>query len=158
MLRVHESETASGRQQVWMLSRNCVLTPRQVAAFYLSLVIASACIASVFLYRGVWMILPFSLIEMVAVGVALLVYARHAIDGDRVSLGRDALEIESIDGSRRLSMRFDPRAARVELEDRPRGQVSVVARGQRVTVGRSVCERERRRFAGELRRALSRAA
>jgi uncharacterized membrane protein len=158
MLRVHESETATGRQLVWMLSRNCALTPAQVGAFYLSLVIASTCIASVFLVRGVWMILPFSLLEMVAVGVALLVYARHAIDSDRVSLGHDALEIESIDGKNRVLLRFDPRAARVEVEDRPRGQVSVVARGERVAIGRFVCERERRRFARELRRALMLAA
>jgi uncharacterized membrane protein len=86
------------------------------------------------------------------------VYARHAIDSDRVSLGHDALEIESIDGKNRVLLRFDPRAARVEVEDRPRGQVSVVARGERVAIGRFVCERERRRFARELRRALMLAA
>jgi uncharacterized membrane protein len=138
-----------------MLSRNCALTPRQVGAFYLSLVVASFCIATVFLLRGAWMILPFSLIEMLALGVALMIYARHAIDGDRVTLGRDALEIESIDGTRRRLTRIDPRAARVEMEARPRGELAVVARGERIAVGRFVCEQERRRFARELRQALS---
>jgi len=142
-------------QQVWMLSRNCALTPRQVGAFYLSLVAASLAIATVFLLRGVWMILPFSLIEMTALGAALLIYARHATDGDRVSLRRDALEIESVDGNRHRITRFDPRSARVEMDARPRAELAVVARGERVRVGRFVDERERRRFARELRQALS---
>jgi uncharacterized membrane protein len=157
MLRVHESETASGIQRVWMLSRNCALTPRQLGLFYLSLVCASACIATVFLVRGAWMILPFSVIEMTALGVALLVYARHAVDGDRVSLDRDLLEIVSVDGNAREITRLDPRAARVEMDARPRAGLSVVARGKRVAVGRCVSERERRRFARELRQALARA-
>jgi uncharacterized membrane protein len=155
MLRVHESETASGRQRVWMLSRNCALTPRQLGAFYLSLVAASIAIATVFLLRGAWMILPFSLIEMAALGAALLIYARHAVDCERVSLGRDALEIESIDGARRSVTRIDRCAARVEMDARPKGRVAVIARGERVVLGRFVCERERRRFAFELRQALA---
>lgn len=138
-----------------MLSRNCALTPRQVGIFYLSLVTASAIVAIGFMIRGAWMVLPFSLIEMTALGIALLVYARHAIDGERVSLGRDALEIESIDGNRRQVTRMDRWAARVEIEARPLGALAVVARGERVAVGRFVTERERRRFAQELRQALS---
>ena len=155
MFRVDESETASGMQRVWMLSRNCALSPRQVGAFYLSLVTASALISLVFLLRGAWMVLPFSILEMVALGAALLVYARHAADCERVSLVGNALEIESFDGSRRLVTRLDPRAARVEIDGRPRAALAVVARGERVEVGRFVSERERRRFARELRQALS---
>ena len=158
MVRVDESDTASGKQRVWTLSRNCALTPRQVGAFYLSLVVASVVIATIFLIRGAWMVLPFSLIEMVAVGAALLIYARHAVDGERVSLGSDALVIESVDGDKRTVKRVDPRVARVVVEARPRstrGMVLVVARGERIAVGRFVCEHERDRFARELRVALS---
>ncbi len=155
MFRVHESDTASGKERVWMLSRNCALTPRQVGAFYLSLVAASSLISIVFLLRGAWMILPFSVVEMAALGLALLIYARHAVDGERVSLGNGSLEIESVDGARRWVMRVDPRAARVEMEARPRGGLAVVVRGERIVLGRFVCERERRRFARELRHALS---
>ena len=155
MLRVHESESASGVQRVWMLSRNCALTPRQVGAFYLSLVVASFCIALFFLLHGAWMILPFSILEMIALGVALLVYARHATDGDRVALQPDALEITSMDGNVERTTRLDRRAARVEMDARPRAELAVIARGQRVRIGRFVNERERRRVARELRQALS---
>jgi uncharacterized membrane protein len=112
-------------------------------------------IATVFLLKGAWMILPFSIVEMSALGIALLVYARHAVDCERVSLRRDALDIESIHGRTRRLIRLDPRWARVEMEARPRGALAVVARGERVVLGRFVCERERRRFARELRQALS---
>ncbi len=156
MVRIDELNTASGGQCVWMLSRNCALTPRQVAGFYLSVIAASLLIATFCALRGAWMVLPFSLIEIVAVGVALLVYARHAVDCERVSLGGDALWIESVDGSRRSVVRLDRWAARVVTDRRPRGvEVCVVARGQRVAVGRFIGERERRHFARELGRALS---
>lgn len=155
MFQVHEAQTVSGPQRVWMLRRNCALSPRQVGAFYLSLVTASSVIAIVFLIRGAWMILPFSVIEMTALGIALLVYARHAVDCERVSLRADALEIESVDGNKRSVLRIDPRAVRVEMEARPRGGLAVVARGERIVLGRFVGERERRRFARELRHALS---
>jgi uncharacterized membrane protein len=158
MLRVHESETTSGRQWVWMLCRNCALTPRQVGAVYLSLVAASAVIATVFLLRGAWMILPFSVLEMTVLGVALLIYARHAVDRERVSLGRDVLEIESIHGTERRVLRLDPRATRVEMTGEPKAELAVVARGERVLLGRFVDERERRRFARELKSALAIAA
>ncbi len=157
MVRVNEADTASGKQRVWMLSRNCALTPRQVGAFYLSLVVISVVIATVFLIHGAWMVLPFSLIEMLAVGAALLVYARHAVDCERVSLGSDALTIEAIDGNARSLIRVDPQAARVVVESRARGAqdvVFVVVRSERIAVGRFVGERERRRFARELRLAL----
>jgi uncharacterized membrane protein len=158
MLRVHESETASGRQQVWTLGRNCALTPRQVGAVYLSLVAASAVIATVFLLRGAWMILPFSVLEMTALGIALLIYARHAVDRERVALDRDALEIESIHGNEHRVLRLDPRATRVEMDARPKAELAVVTRDQRVLLGRFVDERERRRFARQLRTALATAA
>lgn len=158
MVRVDESDTASDVQRVWKLSRNCALTPRQVGCFYLSVVGASLLVATFCATRGAWMVLPFSLIEIVAVGVALLVYARHAVDCERVSLERDALLIESIDGSRRQVTRLDRRAARVVTAVQPRLEVCVVARGERIAVGRFIGERERRRFARELRHALSMAA
>ena len=157
MIRLDESDTASGKRRVWMLSSNCALTPRQVGAFYLSLVVASVVIATAFLIHGAWMVLPFSLIEMAAVGAALLVYTRHAVDCERVSLEAGALVIESIDGDKRSVKRVDPRAARVVVESSSpngRGAVLVVARGERIAVGRFVCERERRRFAHELQVAL----
>ena len=158
MVRVSESNTASGKQRVWTLSRNCALAPRQVGAFYLSLVGASVVIAAFCLLRGAWMVLPFSLIEMAAVGVALLVYARHAVDCERVSLLSHALTIEAIDGDQRSVTCVDSRIARVVTESRTRGArdvVLVVARGERIAVGRFVCERERKRFARELQVALS---
>ena len=158
MVRVDESNTASGKQWTLMLRRNCALTPRQVACVYLSLVAASVLVAAFCVFRGAWMVVPFSVIEMSAVGVALLIYARHAVDCERVSLGADALLIEAVDGNRRSVTRLDSRVVRVVVEARPRVEVSVVSRGERVAVGRFIGERERSRFARELRQALSMAA
>ena len=70
----------------WILKRNCSLTPRQSAAAYALLCTGSFGVALFFLLQGYWIVLAFSLVEMAAVGWALLHYARHALDVERIAL------------------------------------------------------------------------
>src|SRR3954453_16961502 len=70
----------------WLLRRNCSMTPTQLVAFYLSLSAWSLAIAGAFWWRGATLVMPFAGVEILAVGAALLVYARHAGDRERVIL------------------------------------------------------------------------
>ena len=79
---------AHGPMRVWLFGRNCSLTPRQFGVFYISLVVVSAVIAAGFAINGAWMVLPFSCGEILVVGVALILYTRHATDHERVCLVR----------------------------------------------------------------------
>ncbi|NCY00950.1 MAG: DUF2244 domain-containing protein [Burkholderiaceae bacterium] len=63
--------------RTWHMKRNCSFTPKQVGYFYLSMLMFSSLIATYFLVQGIWMILPFTIIELTALGIALLIYARH---------------------------------------------------------------------------------
>lgn len=55
-------------RKIWLMKRNCSLSPRQVGWFYLSIVILSFVIASFFAWQGAWFVLPFSGLEVAALG------------------------------------------------------------------------------------------
>ena len=47
-----------------------------------------------FWLQGAWVIMPIAGLELLAVGVAFLVYARHATDGERLILQAGQLLVE----------------------------------------------------------------
>jgi len=139
----------------WILKRNCSLTPRQSAGFYALLCIASFGIAFVFLLQGLWIVFAFALVEMGAVGLALLHYARHALDEERIALFDACLVVERINAGRRQELRLDPRRLRVH-PPAPRVQklIRLESRGVSVEIGSYVSEPIRAQVALELHRAL----
>ncbi|MBU3738932.1 MAG: DUF2244 domain-containing protein, partial [Rhodoferax sp.] len=78
----------------WSLRRNCSVTPAQLGFCYLSLCVISLGIATAFWFQGASMVLPFAWVELVAVGLGFLVYARHASDGERIQLRDRHLVVE----------------------------------------------------------------
>jgi len=142
--------------QEWKLARNCSLSPRQVARAYAVLCCASGAIAVAFLLRGVWIILAFSCCELALVGLALLVYARHALDHERIALSAHCLLVECVQAGRHQQTCLDPLRTRV-LENHGGGRHALLrleAGGVQVEVGRFVTETRRRQVAAELRAAL----
>lgn len=139
----------------WIMKRNCSLTPRQALMVYLLLCSATLGIALVFTLRGAWMVLAFALVESAAVGAAMLHYARHALDQERIRLLEDALLVERRDGSRSILVRLDPHHTRVSLADPgARTLIHLESRGERVDVGRHLTPSARQQVARELRTAL----
>ena len=74
--------TVQGQNIQWFLRRNCSVTPRQLGWLYLSLCIVSLAIGTGFWLQGAKLVLPFAWLELMAVGAAFVVYARHARDGE----------------------------------------------------------------------------
>jgi uncharacterized membrane protein len=139
----------------WILKRNCSLTPRQSAAAYVLLCSASFGIALLFLLQGVWIVLAFSLLEMAAVGWALLHYARHALDVERVALTERALVVERVDAGRHSRFSLDPLRTRVQPPaPRARKLIVLESPGARVEIGSYVSESIRQQVAQELARAV----
>jgi uncharacterized membrane protein len=90
-------------QTVWMLRRNCSLTPKQLVGIFGSLAGLSLAFAAYWASRGAWVVVPFAVAECLALGVAFLVYARHACDHERVVLsasggGRAGAPTADVDG------------------------------------------------------------
>lgn len=138
----------------WFLKRNCSLTPRQLASAYLLLCVGSFGIALVFVLEGLWIVLAFALVEMAAVGAALLHYARHALDCEHIALSDRCLLVERVRGRRTEQVRLDPHWVRVLPPSGRRGLIEIESRGIRVEIGAFVTDARRQELARELRREL----
>lgn len=146
--------TVQGQAIVWFLKRNCSVTPAQLGWFYASLCVLSLGIAVCFWLMGATLILPFAWLELGLVGLALLVYARHATDGERIWLQERRLVVELESGGQLQRTEFDPDWVRVEPRSDDRSLIEVSGRGRTVRVGRFVRPELRPLLAQEIRSAL----
>ena len=146
--------TVQGPNIHWFLQRNCSVTPVQLAWLYVSLCVVSLGIGTVFWWQGATLVLPFAWLELVAVGVAFVVYARHAADGETISIQGRQLVVELESAGRLERAEFDRDWVRVEPSAADRSLIEVSGRGRSVTVGRYVRPELRPALAQEIRRAL----
>lgn len=140
----------------WLMKRNCSVSPQQFVCFYVSLALFSLAIALLLVVRGAWPVLPFTGIELLVVGIAFVIHARHAVDYERIRLFPSRLVIEQVSAERLTQFEFNPRWVRVESGASPRDPVKLVSRGQTVAVGQHLAQHRRAQFANELRMWLRR--
>jgi uncharacterized membrane protein len=156
----HESFADSRAPQEWsvrwQLKRNCSLAPRQLVLVYLALCGLSLGIGAGFWSLGALMVLPFAGVELLAVGAAMVVYARHAADNESIRLLPGRLVVERAFGRRVERVEFTPAWVRVEPEHGDRSLIELSGQGRRISVGRFVRPELRRELADELRWALRR--
>lgn len=146
--------TVQGQAVQWLLKRNCSVTPAQLGWLYASLCAVSLGIASVFWVLGASLVLPFAWLELAAVGLAFLAYARHAADGERIWLKGRQLVVELEMGGHRSRAEFNRDWVRVEPGAGDRSLIELSGQGRRVNVGRYVRPELRPALAQEIRRAL----
>ena len=145
---------ATAHRQEWLLKRNCSLAPGQLAVVFASLAAVSLAVAGLFAAWGAWLVLPFACIEVLALGTAFVVYARHAADYERIVLCRDCLLVETCRAERLQREQCAPARTRVEYGGTRRELIGLVAAGRRIDVGRFVPESDRPDLARQLRRQL----
>ncbi|WP_051971464.1 DUF2244 domain-containing protein [Massilia sp. 9096] len=140
----------------WTLQRNCSLAPRQVALAYAMLCAFSLTVGlALLVLHGIWVVLAFSLLELALVGLALIVYARHALDREHILLADTCLLVECVQADRCRQARLDPLWTRVLAPDeRRRPLIRLESRGDQVEIGRFVSEARRCQVERELRQAL----
>ncbi|HSW15973.1 MAG TPA: DUF2244 domain-containing protein [Ramlibacter sp.] len=146
--------TVQGQSIQWALKRNCSVSPAQLGWFYASLCVVCLGISVVFWGQGATMVLPFAWLELAAVGAAFIAYARHATDGERISLQGPRLVVELENAGRLERAEFHRDWVRVEPRSDDRSLIEVSGRGQSVQVGRYVRPELRPILAQEIRRAL----
>ncbi len=146
--------TVQGQNIHWFLRRNCSISPAQLAWLYVSLCAVSLGIATAFWWLGAKLVLPFAWLELAAVGAAFVVYARHAADGERISLQGRQLVVELETAGRLERAEFDREWVRVEPSTADRSLIALSGRGRSVNVGRYLRPELRPALAQEIRRAL----
>ncbi len=137
----------------WTLCRNCSVAPARLAAVLGGLGALSLGVALFFWFQGAVLVLPFAVLELLVLGVAFLATARHATDGERISLqdGRLVVEVESAGRVERCEFV----AERVRVQPRNGLElVAVTGEGRTVDVGRFVRADLRPVLAMEISQAL----
>ena len=146
--------TVQGQAIHWFLKRNCSVTPVQLGWLYASLCAVSLAIGTFFWFQGAVLILPFAWVELAAVGLAFLAYARHAADGEHILLQGGRLVVELENAGRMERAEFNRDWVRVEPGAGDRSLIELSGQGRRVNVGRFLRPELRPALAQELRRAL----
>lgn len=142
----------------WVFKRNCSLSPGQLSLWYFSLCSVSLLIAFGFWIAGYWVVLPFAGLELLVVGAAFLLYARHAADYEMIELSRTELRLVLAEGSRLTETRFVPQWARVRYDGRYKAPVVLSQRDKQVFLGKFINEQDKPLLHKELRVALAQAA
>lgn len=150
--RVLETSSSSGMQ--WVMRRNCSITPRQLMAVYVSLCAVSLVIAAGFWIAGAPTVLAFAGLELLMLGLALTLYARHATDCETIVLAGRELAIEHRCGDVVARASFRAEWVRVEPASDDGSLVEVSGEGRHTRVGRYVRPEWRAQLAQELRLAL----
>ena len=146
----------AGLPAAWLfeLRRNVSITPRQLLTAYLLLCCVSLAVAAGFWSQGVRVVGVFTGLELLAVGVALVVVARHAGDREVITLAGREMRVEQHFGPAIARTTFRAEWVRVEPVADDGSLVELSGEGRSVRVGRHVRPELRLELAQELRRAL----
>jgi uncharacterized membrane protein len=138
----------------WSLRRNCCIAPARLAVVYGLLCLLSLGIGVFFWMQGATMVLPFAFLELLLVGVAFVVYARHATDGESIQIEGVTVVVERECAGRFERAEFERRWVRVEPVRSDGSLIELSGKGQRVQIGRYVRPELRSALAQEIRFAL----
>ena len=127
------------------------MSPAGLAGVFVALAGVVLAIGAGFALAGAWLILPFAGLEVLLLGAAYVLYARHAADFERVELDSGRLRVEIADGAR--TARYEFERASVALEE---GRVVVRDAKEELEIGRHLGPQARAEFAAELEKTLIR--
>ena len=134
-----------------ILKRNCSISPAGLACVFAALAVAVLAIGVGFALAGAWLILPFAGLEVLLLGGAFVLQARHATDFERIELDRDRLRIEVAEAERVARYELDARRARIGLH---KDRVTLGDGQRELEVGRHLDAESRVAFAAELEKRL----
>ncbi|HWP17914.1 MAG TPA: DUF2244 domain-containing protein [Burkholderiaceae bacterium] len=141
----------------WDLRANCALTPRQCLPGLWVAAGISGVLSLVLWVAGYPFVLLFALLELIAFAAAVVCYARHARDGERVTLRDGCLEVEQQRGQQVVLHRFDAAWVRLPAPALPDDAVVLQQGARSLEIGRHLRPLRRRQFERELGEALRQA-
>lgn len=124
--------------------------------FYLSIVCFSLLVAGYFLLFGVWMILVFTSIEILALTIALYVYTRHALDYEKISINDKRLLVERSWGGKVETHEFNTMWTKLERTGTSGRRIALKNSSAHVPIGFFVRLNEQQQFERELESYLGR--
>jgi uncharacterized membrane protein len=134
-----------------ILKRNCSISPAGLAGVFGALAALTLAIGAAFALAGAWLVLPFAGLEIAALGVAYLAYARRAADYERIELAGGRLTIEVAEADRMARYQVEAQQARVHVEA---DLVVLRGAGEELQLGRHLDAERRVEFAAQLQKRL----
>jgi uncharacterized membrane protein len=132
------------------MRRNCSFTPKQLGLFYLAQSVFALLVASFFWFRGVRFVMPFTLVELVILAIALVVYARHTTDYESLKISEGFCEIESCHAGYRQRHRWNALWVTLSPDLNERDLIVLSYQGKQHYIGRFLTVTQRRKFLKEL--------
>lgn len=136
--------------RTWLMKRNCSFSPKQVGLFYLSIVSFSLLVAGYFLLIGVWMIIIFTSIEILALTIALYVYSRHALDYEKITIVGKQLLVERSWGGKVELTEFNTVWTKLVHKKDGRRDLVLVSASKELPIGYFVMANQQEQFEKDL--------
>jgi uncharacterized membrane protein len=147
-LRVTPKFSVIVRRNQVIASRSMLLVVSAVAAFALAIGLGFASL-------GLWLVLPFVGLEVIALVIAFRVYSRHVADNETIRADERGLAVEIREGNRLFRYRLDANWAQCILENAGReARLLIGSHGKFVQIGRHLNDEGRRNLRIELNQRL----
>jgi uncharacterized membrane protein len=127
------------------------MSPAGLAKVFAALALLVLAIGAGFAAAGAWLILPFAGLEVLLLGAAFLLYARHAADYEKIELESGRLTVEVAEGGRTARHRLE--GASVAMEE---GRVVLRDAKEELEIGRYLGAEARAALAADLEKTLIR--
>jgi uncharacterized membrane protein len=118
---------------------------------FAALALAVLGIGAGFAVAGAWLILPFAGLEVLLLGAAFVLYARHAGDYEKIELAGRRVTVEIAEGA--STARYEMDGARVSMEQ---GHVMLRGAEKELEIGRHLGADARAELLAELEKKLIR--
>ena len=125
------------------------MSPAGLAKVFAALAALVLAIGVGFAAAGAWLVLPFAGLEVLLLGAAFVLHARHAADYERIELQSGRLEVEVTEADR--VARYQLQNARVSMEE---GRVVLRDAEEELEIGRHIGAEARAELAAELEKTL----
>ena len=125
------------------------MSPAGLAKVFAALALVVLAIGAGFATMGAWLILPFAGLEVLLLGAAYVLYARHAADYERIELDAGHVTVEVAEVAR--TARYEMDGAKVSLEE---GRVVLRDAKEKLEIGRYLGAEARAEVAAALEKKL----
>ena len=143
-----------------VLSPNCSISWRELVLFYLFTCLVAIAVGLFFTLQGMWMVLPFSGLEMLALGIGLYLTSRKVYRKEVITLDPDRTRIEK--GVQRVAQSWEFKTPWVRIIDEPkdgrnsRRRLAIGVHGAVVEVGSFLVNSEKDALAFQLKDCIIR--
>ena len=144
-----------------ILTPNCSISWRQLVVFYLGTCVLAMIIALLFSLQGQWLVVPFSGLEMIALGVALYITSRKVHKREVITVNSKKVKVEK--GIHKAEQSWTFERDWIRLQDdifgdvRRRRKIALGSHGSYVEVGEFLSNPEKDELAFRLKDCIIRA-